>query len=188
MDNNNWVWNQQSAHGLHIQTQDYGWQVPCKWLSCRWWCEGLSAWVWNVPDRTLDKKDTFRQSSRSCRPAWHTTTWSSCPVHLPYLFCNVYFKKSILIVHPDFCICLYIRIFLIFLSTIVIFFIFHSLPSVNPLFSAWNTGRKWYVKGVSLFKRNFFRCNIMKFITNHLIRVCWINFRPQTEGSRCDPS
>ena len=33
----------------------------------------------------------------------------------------------------------------------VIYLIFQSPPSAKPLFSAWNTGRKWYVKGVSLF-------------------------------------
>ena len=38
----------------------------------------------------------------------------------------------------------------------VIYLIFQSSPSAPPLFSAWNTGRKWYVKGVSLFKRNRF--------------------------------
>ena len=61
----------------------------------------------------------------------------------------------------------------------VIYLIFQSSPSATPLFSAWNTGRKGYVKGVSLFKRNSFRCKVMKFIANHQIieRIFWLKSR-----------
>ena len=134
LDNNNWVWNQQSAHGLYIQTQDYEWQVPCKWLSFRWWCEGLSAWVWNVPDRTFGQRVAFRQSSRSCRSAWHTTT-GLLVLFLCHTFFTMYFwKKSILLVHPDFYISLYISIFLNFWLQWSSISSFRVHPLQNPSF------------------------------------------------------